>query len=423
MFSPNRVLFFLALVYALGLFSTPIFFFDRKISFPKNKLLLIFILAFLLRLIPAFFFPFGSGHDVKAFLWAGETVVQKENLYYSVDVKHNFAFFPSYALLTSLFIKLSQKTGLPALPLMKLPIVFFDAAIAAIIFIIGKNLKNALIYAVSPIGIIISSYLGQFDSATLSLSLLALYAASLNKNFLAMITLGLATSFKPWSILFLPLLLLRQKKFWSILFLSVSFSLPLVLITLFYKWLVPLGNIIFMIGAIITYDSVTGWWGLSLIFRKLTELLKIEEILNFPFYLTKSVSVNLAFQIPKVIVVSLILSLFLFFKKIDLFNLAKWAILIIYIFSFSFGSHYLLWIFPFALLTKDSFVKYYLILVGGYFLLFGVLGGLDYNFYPPSLPQFINELYIFLLWIFFLLWGIKELKPCFSKIHEKSSFV
>lgn len=401
MYTPNIYLFLVALLHVVILqVLSVVFLFKRKLVNPKKKLLFIVLLAFLLRFIPAVFFPFGSRYDVSSLRWTAGRVYEGSDIYYSLRFRHHHPYLPAIAPLLALFIKISDQWGMPFLVLLKLPTILFDSLIAGLIYIISKNFRAAYVYSFSAVGIIIGAYIGQFDSIPLFFLLLALFLLNKNKNLLSSFVLGIATAVKPWPMLFLPFFILRQTNFSKKILLPAVFILPIICFISFYKFLIPQANLITMLLGIAIYDSGVGWWGFSIFVFKLFKLLG-----NAVF--------TALLQVWKAFVLLLIMRCYFLFRKENIFKVAKWVILLIYVFSVSIGGNYFLWILPFALITRDTFTKYYLLLVGGYFLLFGVLGGMDLNYSPPFTPQILVQPYAFLIWLFFLLWAIKEVRSYF----------
>lgn len=404
MYTPNIYLFLLALIYAVILQILSLVLAGKKKLFSVQRpLLFIFLLALLIRFIPATFFPFGSAYDITAFRWAAERIINREDIYYSVNVRHFFAFFPTFGLLLSWFIKLSRSFGIPFLILEKLPIIIFDSLIAALILKISKSFKYALIYVFSPISIIMGAYGGQFDSLPLFFLLLALFLLSYKNYFRGYVLLGLGTIVKPWPIIFTPIFFLKEKSIVKKLLMIFGFLIPVILILFLYQSVVDKPNIRNLFLLIPMYDSGLGWWGFSIVLRKIFEVVNLQTVLHIK-------PLQILGNCAKILVIFIILVVDKYNKTEDLFLLAKWTILIIYIFALGIQAHYLTWIFPFALITKDNFLKYYLLLFGGYYLFFGVLGGLNLNFKPPYTPNFINPFYVFILWLFFVAWGLKEIR-------------
>lgn len=401
MYTPNIYLFLPALLYIVTLqVLSLVFLFKRKLVNPRKKLLFIVLLAFLLRFIPAVFFPFGSRYDVSSLRWTAGRVYEGSDIYYSLRFRHHHPYLPAIAPLLALFIKISDQWGIPFLVLLKLPTILFDSLIAGLIYIISKNFRAAYVYSFSAVGIIIGAYIGQFDSIPLFFLLLALFLLNKNKNLLSSFVLGIATAVKPWPMLFLPFFIFRQTNFSKKILLPAVFILPIICFISFYKFLIPQARLLTMLLGIAIYDSGVGWWGFSIFLFK------------FFSFLGKEIFIVIL-QLWKILLVIFILLFFKFIKKENVFKVTKWVILLIYVFSVSIGGNYFLWILPFAFITRDTFTKYYLLLVGGYFLLFGVLGGMDLNYSPPFTPQIFVRPYAFLIWLFFLLWAIKEVRSYF----------
>lgn len=403
-FSPNIYLFILAFFYASILLIVPIIIFDKfgkSVAISRNKILLVFFLAFFIRFFPVVFFPFASGYDISSFLWAAQRVLDGKDIYWGLPVRHHFAFMPTFAILTAWFLNLSLLTKIPTVIFMKLLVIIFDSLIAVLISLISKNLRNGLLYATSLIPVMVGAYFGQFDPIPLFFSVLGLYLFFSNKPFLSMLNLGIGTTFKPWPAVFaLPLLFSnkgRRRKRTMLIF----FALPLGLVILIYKIIIPSGNLFTMIGAIALYESVIGWWGPSILFQKLSDFLGIRKIVTIPSFISKILTISIIFYICYICKN---------LRNKNVFLVAKLIILAVYIFSFGFAIQYLLWIFPFALITKDRFTKHYVLFVGSYFILSGIMRLLTYNFEPPGIPNIFYVPLSFLLWSFFLAWGIKEVQ-------------
>ncbi len=405
MFKPSLFLFVLALIYVLFLHFFSFWVAARnRLFLVKRTGLFIFFFALFLRFLPAFVFPFASGYDISYFRWAGEKIVQGEDIYYNLDVRHYFAFLPTFAFIVSFFLKLEKELNISFLFLEKLPIILADALIAFLIFKISRNFKSALLYSISPLPIIVGAYSGQFDSLTLFFVLGALFLFSQKKYFWGYFSLGLATLFKPWAVLFSPITFFKPEVKKRIL-LVLAFCAPILVILFFYALKVTKPNFFNLFLLIPMYDSGLGWWGPSFILS---------------FFLPNRWLHFLA-NSAKIWVVGLILLVSRFAKSKKVFLLAKWVILLIYIFALGISRHYLFWLLPFVLLTADSFLKPYLFWVGSYYILFAVLGGLDFNFVPPSSPLFLEKIFLVWLWLFFAVWGLKEIREILRRYLYSSS--
>ena len=176
MFIPSYHLFSLAIIFLLILEILSLYICQKRRSRKyKYSLIILFLFAFLIRLVPVMFFPFGSGYDLDSFKWAGELIINRQDIYWGLGVRHHYAFLPTYGLLTSLVLNITNITAIPFLILTKLPIIFFDSLIAMLIFIIIKNFRAFLVYAFSPIPVILCAYFGQFDAIPLFFALFGLY--------------------------------------------------------------------------------------------------------------------------------------------------------------------------------------------------------------------------------------------------------
>lgn len=98
---------------------------------------------------------------------------------------------------------------------------------------------------------------------------------------------------------------------------------------------------------------------------------------------------------------------------LSLYTLGKWIILIVYIISGGLSIHYFLWIFPFALVTKDKLTKSYMLICGGFIILVGLVGGV---------PQIIAIIASQFLWLFFLLWMLIEIRKAFRQYILNSAY-
>ncbi len=397
MFSPNIYLYLLAVLYILILEIVSIrLLFKKKITSPRHISLFLFFLALLIRYLAVSFFPFGSGYDISSFCWAAGRVFEGKDIFFSKEAIYHYNYFPTLAIVWSYLIKLGSQFNMSCLPLIKLPIIFFDSFLAVLLFKISKNFRYSLIYALSNIGVIIGAYHGQFDSIPLFFSILALYLLTQKKQILSILSIGLGTITKPWVVMFAPLIWFRSKEK---KLLAVVFIIPLLLIVIFYKLIIQERiNMLIMAVAISTYSSGVGWWGPAILLEHLAKILHHGKILTIPAQLSKLLSISLIIFLAKK------------FNRENVFYLGKLVILIIYIFSLGLSTHYFLWILPFALLTKDSFLKSYLLFVGAFLIFFNVFGGLSYNFLPPETPVIFYKPISFLLWLFFLSWGIKEVR-------------
>ena len=400
-FQPSLFLFSLTVFYTTVLLVLSLICYKNKIRrnhITFNSLTAIFIMAFLVRLIPVVFFPFGSGHDLNSFIDAGKQISSGQDIYQSLEVRHRYAFLPTYGMVCALFLELSQTTGLDIVILMKLFIVLFDSLLACLIFLISGNIKIGYLYALSPIPIILSAIYGQFDAIPLFFTVLGLYLFSRKKIFRGIISLGVGTAFKPWVLMFLPLLLFWAREKRDQLIMLLSFMLPILISISIYKLITPYGNITMMMAVIARYESVMGWWGPAIFFQKISEATQFSKLLTVPTFISKMITIGLIIFISHK------------YKSKDIWNTAVLIILTIYIFSLGFGIQYLLWIFPFILLKRDQSVAKYLLFIGLYFITIGLFRNLTYHFSPPDIADSVYYSFSFFVWVFFVILGVRRLR-------------
>ncbi|MBI2029751.1 hypothetical protein HYT02_05005 [Candidatus Gottesmanbacteria bacterium] len=400
MFAPSYGLFLLLIPIILFFNYISLILINKKDYFvyAKKISLYIFCFALLIRFAFIYIFPFGSGFDISSFHWAGRTIIEKKDIYQTIEFRHRYSFLPAFAIASSYFIRL-ESYGLPYVFTQKLPVIVFDSLIAVIIFKITRKKIPALVYSVSPIPIILSVLYGQFDSIVLFFTVLALYLLNNKKVFLSFLSLGIAVAVKPWALIFLLIILPKTKKIFLYL---MSFFIPSLISVILYKTLVVEVAFFNMIKGISQYSSVLGWWGPAAILKIPAKYFNRESILFHWGAITKILSVIVVFLLGRI-------------KYIEIYKTAKWFVLIIYIISFGFAIHYLLWIFPFALITRDKLTKSYMLICGNFIILVGLIGGLTYNFTPPYIPEILTIILSQILWLFFILWFTFDVRQTIRK--------
>jgi hypothetical protein len=394
MFTPRLQLFYLSFIYIFLLFISTTFICFRS---PKNipnsirNIFLILLLSIIIRIIPVFFFPFGSGFDIESFTAAGLKIIQKTDIYWGLDVRYRFSFLPTWAIIMAGIISISKNVGLPAYILMKLVIVLFDSCIPFLLFHITKKALPSLYYAICPIPIIISAYLGQFEAVILFFLLIS-FIDFTKKNYVrCFLFLGISFAIKPWPIIFFLPILFMSKSYVS----SFTFLFFPGFILFIYKYIIPDGNLLTMAAAIMAYESVIGWWGPSIFVNLFAQIIHKNRIITISGLISKTITIILLIRNS------------IRLDTYSIFLIAKSLILIIYIFSYGLGIHYLLWILPFSLITQDKMTKLYMFIGGLYFCLMGTFHLLTYQFIPPGIPILYRNIMSFLFWIFFVVWGIQ----------------
>lgn len=312
----------------------------------------------------------------------------------------------------SLCMILSYLFNVPFYVLMKMPAFFSDIMIAGVIYLVLLKIvpKKAyfwgILYALNPVSILISAFHGNIMPFPTLLMFLAyivlLYGVDRNYRLSALL-LGLSIGIRGFSALLLPLFLLKlklsAKKKWE-----------------YFGYAVIPTVISFVPFLILDFNSVcrevfaySGWtdYGFISIIRVIYSL-KIQSIVyNLPngLHLLLLQASKLFFLIFYVFIICIL------FKKKKLIDL----ILIVFTsFYFIYGgvaSQYFIWILPFAFLTRDRFLKYFLVfcsfaLINFYYIyhpkiLFGNLNIIRLPLRNFVLSELIS---LTILWLFFGYW-------------------
>ncbi|KKS47710.1 hypothetical protein A3J20_02995 [Candidatus Gottesmanbacteria bacterium RIFCSPLOWO2_02_FULL_42_29] len=369
------------------------FIFLPDIKTSGRNLILLSTISIFVRFLIIAVFPFAVGYDVKAFLWAAEKIKNGQDIYWSLNVREYYAFLPTFGMITALFLKLSR---LDPVVFFKLSASVFDSLIPLIIAKVSRNLKGGLLYALSPISVI-SSISGQFDAIPLFFTMSSLYLANQNSLPFSALLLGIGVAFKPWPLIFTPLILFKapnRREGEKLLVLALTVPLA---VSLFYKLLIPASNLATMVLAIILYESSIGWWGPSVIFFHLAQITYHRKILTVPAFFSKIFTLGILFFI------------FSRFKNKNIFLTTQWLILALYLFSFGLSIHYFVWILPLILINKTVLKKEFFLAVG----LFTILNSayiFNFHYQPPALPLWLKDTSSVLLWIFMAYWAIRNFR-------------
>lgn len=314
-----------------------------------NKIIFIYIIGIILRL--SFAYSFYGSLDVDNAWYITEQYFSGQNIYETTSYNHT----PIWLSLLIVSRHISSFSNLPFYFVMKIYAIIADLTITVLIYKISKKIQVksektsyflSLIYFFSPVSALISSFHGQFDSIPIALLLASFYYLKHTKKDYFKISaflFGLAIAFKTWPILLLPLylLLLKNTLRKKILFTSISlitFFLPIVPY-LFISPIPTFKNIFMYFG--------TADFGLA-VFIELFNNIKKEPL----YSLSKLIYSNPFYGILLLLFSLLIALVFINKKKLNFFDSSVLFFLSIYVFSLKLGAQYLLWIIPFAILTK-----------------------------------------------------------------------
>ena len=189
----------------------------------------IFLTAFALRLVPAMII-YGANPDMRNFVLSQNAAA--EGHWETAVARMPYLPFFSYILL--LISKINFSLQLPEYFVIKLVPVFFDSALAAALFYITRDRNKAMHYAWNPVTILIFAGHGQFDSITLFFLVTALYLYGKSAGAAGPgLLYGAAFQSKWWTIMLLPVFLIRMKPLKSAIFFA-CWSLILFLFSVLY---------------------------------------------------------------------------------------------------------------------------------------------------------------------------------------------
>jgi hypothetical protein len=228
-------------------------------------------LAFVARLVPALLLPSGAAFDIASYAIVGSLLRLGHDVYTAPLAEGRHPYFPLQLFINALAHLLATDYHLPFPVLVKVVPVLADVLLTLLITRVSLATRATTVgflYAVHPVAVYVCAYHGQFDAEPLLVAMLAAFAISSGRVFLAGLLLGVAIALKPWPALFLPLFLgcISQWQQRSMLLIGSSLA-PLACVAL-YRSMVP-GSWVPMVATIVSYAGVPGWWGVTALLRLL----------------------------------------------------------------------------------------------------------------------------------------------------------
>ncbi|KKS31204.1 hypothetical protein A2380_03235 [candidate division WWE3 bacterium RIFOXYB1_FULL_43_24] len=301
----------------------------------------IFLAACLLRLD---FFG-GTGKDIYAYERSVEDLLSGSNpykytvkTYESVDDpgNHGYAYLPLLMYLNSFFYIISKLSGVSFYVLSKIPILLADVGVGLLLvkFFYRKNylaLLGALIFWFwNPYFFMKNNYV-YTDPLPVFLSLLALYYLD-RDDVLAGVFLALAVAAKPYSLIFLPLFLLKAQKPLKLVASSalVGVFLSVPFLGSWYDFTTYLNGAVFVHGERIVQGRPFLWF--------ISYYGKVEFVRIIPIKFYVYASMFSAWLLTA--------AAFLIFKVKEKYLLAAGCLLLFYFFTPVLNRTYMLWLMP-----------------------------------------------------------------------------
>lgn len=292
----------------------------------------IFFIAIIIRLFCLYLFHNVTNYDLQSYIQIGQLTLKGINIYPDIANLHHpylpfFMYMEAVAVWTGISVKIIN--------------IIFDLGIVYLVYLLSKkSLKTALIYALNPVTILVTTLHGQFDVIPLFFILLTIYLLSKKWELLAILSFSFAILTKTWPVLLLIPIICRIKNK-KLLPLLITFPMIFVL---FYVWFFK-SSLIDIGKTLISYQGLWGIWGPVVIMGKQRILIQKFTTLIFliSFFIYSWFNRDLPAQAGKNLVKNILSLLFFFF-----------------IFTTNFSIQYLVWIIPFLIIIKP---KNYLFLI------------------------------------------------------------
>jgi hypothetical protein len=347
--------------------------------------------------------PFGDfAWDADSYKIVADLVGAGKDVYANTD-RHPYLPFHMYIFAASDW--LSKHAVIGFFSWVRIPNIAADLGITALIYRgslrLGRSASAAFwlafLWAVNPISILTSVIHGQFDSVPLFFTLLAWYLLRMwqqNRYGAALggLSMGLAVLDKSWPVLFVPVLLLVAPRMRDkVAYLVATAAVPLFFVGLYYVLYSP--SIDTLETRVLDYNAVAGRWGYPLLFDKWGAASPswMEWAREHGRTATLwTIAVVGAFVVPR--------------RE----AMASCAALVaaFYAATSGFGSQYLVWIVPLALMAGETTMLaiYSLFAVSALYILYWGTGGLVYKLTPT------REYWPLLIaWPFTVLWMFREI--------------
>lgn len=363
------------------------------------------------RVVPALLLPVGAGYDIESFRLVGEAVLNGQEVYTSAAIWRH-PYLPMYMYVIGAALYVANSFSLPFVVLVKLPAIAADVGITAVLYHAshqsGKSPAEskwiALLYALNPISVLVSSYHGQFDPVSIFLLMLAWYSWQWQqKEKTSAFILGLAVLNKTWPIVLLPLLLLRLKTYYQqIIYAVITLAVPITAV-LTYLWVYQADPAPMLLRAL-THTGPPGYWGLSALLAVAAKLGNTTAQTIYDALLVAN----------RWLILVAGLAAWWITRRQSLVDALVTTILTIFVISSGMGIQWLVWVAPFAMLVGDfKWLKWYS-LAGTVFLV-GQLYGLHLYpwatvFWEAETADIFIRLTSIPAWIVVIVWAIHRRK-------------
>jgi hypothetical protein len=315
----------------------------------------ILLLAGFVRLVPAVWLPVGAGYDIESFRLVTDALLGDREVYTSVLGRHPYLPFQMYIM--GGMAAFAHATGLPYVVAIKLPAILADVALTGLIFRALQSKEStrssavylALLFALNPVSILVTSYHGQFEAVTLLFLVLSWYFWEFSRRIKPSgIALGLAILNKTWPVVFLPVVLMRIKDRRSqVLYSLLAIGIPVmaVLAYLVFFSAEPLP----MLRRALTHRGVAGYWGVGAVLAPAANQLPSLQLL-----------IDFLFSLRNWLLLAAVTFALWQTRRRPALDAILTLLLCLFVVTVGFGIQWLIWLVPFGLLAgEDRWIKIY----------------------------------------------------------------
>ncbi len=228
------------------------------------------LIAFIIRIVPAFFFPRGAGYEMRLFEQIGRLTTEGGNVYLS---ELAWPYLPVMQFWAAASVQIADRIGPFFIFWLKLPGILSDTLIVLLIYVLIQRLRGteaarfgALLYAVNPLTTLVAAYQGQFDTITLLFLMLSWFffekRDSASGPVWSALLLGCGILVKTWPFVFIAVVMWRLPT-WKqrATYVALAAAVPLAVVACFE--LAYPGSLFVVIRRATRAGAISGWWGYS----------------------------------------------------------------------------------------------------------------------------------------------------------------
>jgi hypothetical protein len=318
--------------------------------------------ALLARIVPHLLLPVGAVYDIESYGIVGDLVLAREDVYTSPLAIKRYPYLPLQMYWSALARWLSLVSGVSFLRIVRLLPIAADAGLAWLIYagvfkLTGSRqagFLGGLLYACSPISVIVSAYHGQFDSVPALFVLLAWTVWHSDKAesrsdkterrrlLASAFWMGMGILIKGWPVLLLPVMLFQVQGWRKRLLYLTTVGAVSIVAVLFYL-VVFSADLVPLVSRVLGYNHGISSWGYTYLVR--LAAMHVPSFRGVFFWLI---------DYSRYITLALLTIAFLVRARHEPAHQGFVTILATFFAcTHAFAIQYLVWIVPFALLARE----------------------------------------------------------------------